>query len=80
MFKQYRESDGRFHFKLVDGERVLLQSRGFDSPKGAGQRIAAMKRDGFDGPDADVELGEGIELAAVAQALAALRAADDAKA
>ena len=30
-FKQYREADGRFYFKLVDGERVLLQSVGFAS-------------------------------------------------
>src|SRR5690606_13410904 len=48
VFKQYREADGRFHFKLVDGERVLLQSRGFESPKDAGARIAALRRDGFD--------------------------------
>src|SRR5690606_35192926 len=41
-FKQYRESDGRFHFKLVDGDRLLLVSRGFDSPKEAGQRVAAL--------------------------------------
>src|SRR5690606_9058254 len=46
-FKQYREADGRFRFKLVDGERVLLQSRGFDSPKEAGARIGVLRRDGF---------------------------------
>ena len=80
VFKQYREADGRFHFKLVDGERMLLQSRGFDSPKEAGQRIAALKRDGFAGPDADVALGEGSDAKAVAQALAALRAAEEDKA
>src|SRR3970040_11819 len=45
-FKQYREADGRFYFKLVDGDRVLLQSAGFDSPKDAGQCIAALKREG----------------------------------
>ncbi len=77
VFKQYREADGRFHFKLVDGERVLLLSRGFDSPKEAGQRIAALKRDGFPGPDADVALGEGAGTTAVADALAALRAAEE---
>src|SRR5690606_5001572 len=31
-FKQYREPDGKFYFKLVEGERVLLQSRAFDAP------------------------------------------------
>lgn len=43
-FKQYREADGRFHFKLVDGQgRLLLQGGGFDSPKEAGQFIATLK-------------------------------------
>src|SRR5690606_15233862 len=29
-FKQYREADGRFHFKLVDADgRLLLQGEGF---------------------------------------------------
>ena len=44
-FKQYREADGRFHFKLVDGERVLLLSRGYESPKDAGARIATLRRE-----------------------------------
>jgi tryptophanyl-tRNA synthetase len=43
-FKQYREADGLFYFKFVDGQgRVLLQSTGFASPKEAGQRIALLK-------------------------------------
>ncbi|WP_343123463.1 tryptophan--tRNA ligase [Lysobacter sp. Root494] len=46
VFKQYREADGRFYFKLVDGERVLVQSIGFPSPKDAGQLIARLRRDG----------------------------------
>ncbi|WP_149194680.1 tryptophan--tRNA ligase [Luteimonas suaedae] len=45
-FKQYRESDGRFYFKLVDDDRVLLQSVGHDSPRDAGQLIARLKREG----------------------------------
>ena len=46
-FKQYREADGRFHFKLVDGQgRVLLQSDGHASPRDAGQVIALLKREG----------------------------------
>jgi tryptophanyl-tRNA synthetase len=79
-FKQYREADGRFHFKLVDGERTLLLSRGFESPKDAGARIAALRRDGFAGADADLALGDGVEAADVRAALEALRAADEAKA
>ncbi|MGN6512547.1 MAG: tryptophan--tRNA ligase [Lysobacteraceae bacterium] len=79
-FKQYREADGRFYFKLVDGERVLLQSAGFASPKDAGARIGALRRGGFAGPDAEVALGEGVEAGAVCAALAALRAAEEEKA
>ena len=45
LFKQYREKDGRFYFKLLDGEgRLLLQSAGFDSPRDAGQHIALLKQ------------------------------------
>jgi tryptophanyl-tRNA synthetase len=74
VFKQYREADGRFYFKLVDGERVLLQSVGFDAPKDAGQRVAALKREGrFDDGDAAVRLGESIGREEVDAALAALR-------
>ena len=47
--KQYREADGRFHFKLVDGEgRLLLQGDGHASPRDAGQVIARLKREGRD--------------------------------
>ena len=80
VFKQYREADGRFHFKLVDGDRVLLLSRGFDSPKDAGQCVARLKRDGFAGVDGDASLGEGVDAESVVQALAAMRAAEEAKA
>ena len=46
-FKQYREADGQFYFKLVDAEgRLLLQSTGFASPKDAGQTIARLQQDG----------------------------------
>jgi tryptophanyl-tRNA synthetase len=77
-FKQYREPDGRFYFKLVEGERVLLQSRGFESPRDAGLRIAALKRDGFDGTDATI--GEDVAQGEVVAALDAIRDADSAKA
>jgi tryptophanyl-tRNA synthetase len=76
LFKQYREADGRFYFKLVEGERVLLQSAAFDSPKDAGMRIAALKRGKFDGADAQVALGDGVDADAVQAALAALAAAE----
>lgn len=48
-FKQYREADGKFYFKLVDAQAtLLLQSRGFESPKEAGAAIAQIKIEGTD--------------------------------
>jgi len=46
-FKQYRESDGLFYFKLVDGAgALLLQSTGFASGKEAAQTIARLQHEG----------------------------------
>ncbi|MDQ3059566.1 MAG: tryptophan--tRNA ligase [Pseudomonadota bacterium] len=46
-FKQYREKDGRFYFKLLDAEgKLLLQSRGFESPKEAALMIASLQKEG----------------------------------
>ncbi|WP_440110375.1 tryptophan--tRNA ligase [Acidovorax sp. BL-A-41-H1] len=46
LFKQYREADGKFHFKLVAADgRLLLQSTGFDAPKDAGQAIGQLQKD-----------------------------------
>ncbi|MDO5609174.1 MAG: tryptophan--tRNA ligase [Pseudomonadota bacterium] len=70
-FKQYREADGRFYFKLMQGERLLLVSRGFDSPRDAGQRVAAMKAGDLDGDTGDFQLGEGVGSDEVNAALAA---------
>ena len=76
VFKQYREADGRFYFKFVDGDRVLLHSDGFDAPKDAGQRVAALKREGRLGRgDATLRLGEGVAADQVDAALARLTAA-----
>jgi tryptophanyl-tRNA synthetase len=47
-FKQYREKDGQFYFKLVSAQgQLLLQSRGFASPKEAGQTIARLQTEGM---------------------------------
>ena len=62
-FKQYRESDGRFYFKLVDGDRVLLQSDGFDSARDAGQLVAKAKLDAgrtLDDGAGKVRFGDGV--------------------
>lgn len=46
-FKQYRESDGLFYFKLVDAQgKLLLQSSGFTSPKDAAQSIQMLQKNG----------------------------------
>ena len=46
-FKQYRESDGHFYFKLTDaGGRVLLQSTAFSSPRDAGQIVRRLQQEG----------------------------------
>jgi tryptophanyl-tRNA synthetase len=48
-FKQYREPDGKFYFKLVDSQgAILIQSLGFDSPKDAGQAVALLKLEGVE--------------------------------
>ena len=70
VFKQYREGDGKFYFKLMQGERELLVSRGFDSPREAGQQVAAMKAGA---PGGDYALGEGVTAEEVATALSAFR-------
>ncbi|MGV8944618.1 tryptophan--tRNA ligase [Thermomonas sp.] len=74
-FKQYRDADGKFYFKLVLGERVLLQSAGFASPRDAGQRIAAIKQGALDSDQVDFSLGEGVSSEDVNAALAAFVAA-----
>lgn len=43
-FKQYREADGKFYFKLLDDQGQLLhQSQGFDTAQEAAAQIAAMR-------------------------------------
>ena len=46
-FKQYRESDGKFYFKLQESAgRVLLQSAGFATPQEAAKAIALLRAQG----------------------------------
>ena len=47
VFKQYREKDGQFYFKLsaANGD-VLLQSKGYANPRDAAGTIAALKQQG----------------------------------
>ena len=44
-FKQYREADGLFYFKLIaQGGQLLLQSTGFESPQEAAKAVAALRQ------------------------------------
>lgn len=77
VFKQYREADGRFYFKLSahDG-RVLLQSEGFAGGRDAGEWVKKLKTEGAAAlAAAPVARGDGVEADEVADALAALIAA-----
>ncbi len=77
-FKQYREKDGHFYFKLVDSQgRVLLQSLGFASPKEAGLAIGQLQQNDVKAlaeMGAQVRLGEGVAASEVTSALEVLRA------
>ncbi len=83
-FKQYREADGRFYFKFVDGDgRLLVQGAGFDSPRDAGRCVAALKQgaafhvecDGMHVDGARIgDLADGVHADEVRRALAALAA------
>ena len=69
VFKQYRESDGRFHFKLTDARgTVLLQSRGFEAPREAAQAMARIQAEGL---PAVADLQDRLEPAPDPSALAA---------
>ncbi|MDO9568353.1 MAG: tryptophan--tRNA ligase [Hydrogenophaga sp.] len=67
-FKQYREADGLFYFKLMDAKgQLLLQSTGFSSPKEAAQTMARLKKNG---PNALAEYPSQLRLEADTEAVA----------
>ncbi|MGE0100414.1 MAG: tryptophan--tRNA ligase [Hydrogenophaga sp.] len=71
-FKQYRESDGLFYFKLLDAAgQLLLQSRGFETPRQAAQAIAGLQQLGVAALDSmQPQLAEQADPDALAAALA----------
>ncbi|MBV7543598.1 tryptophan--tRNA ligase [Acidovorax sp. sic0104] len=74
-FKQYREADGKFYFKLVAADgRLLLQSTGFDAPKEAGQAIGQLQKDAgaLQALSARLAPVDGVQADEVAAALQAL--------
>jgi len=77
VFKQYREADGRFYFKLAAADgRLLLQSAAFEAGRDAGKWVARLKADGAAAlAGAPVQRSDGVSVQEVADALAALAAA-----
>jgi tryptophanyl-tRNA synthetase len=75
-FKQYREADAKFYFKLNAGDgSLLLQSAAFESGRDAGAWVARLKLDAASLGEAPVTRGEGVTAQDVMDALAALNAA-----
>jgi tryptophanyl-tRNA synthetase len=73
LFKQYREADGKFYFKLVAANgRVLLQSNAFDSGRDAGAWVARLKADPASSAHAPIVRADDASATEVEQALAAL--------
>lgn len=71
VFKQYREKDGKFYFKLTSASgKDLLQSTAFDTGREAGQTIAAMKKTGVEELPACATLCDRVGLDEVKAALA----------
>ncbi|RZU02687.1 tryptophan--tRNA ligase [Rivibacter subsaxonicus] len=79
LFKQYRESDGRFYFKLTAADgALLLQSSGLADGREAGAWVKRLKTEGVAAlAGAPVELGPDAARGAVEAALAALAAAQE---
>ena len=75
-FKQYREADGQFYFKLLDAKgALLLQSTGFANPKEAAQVMAQLKAGGASAlPACQAFIASVADAAGLNQALESLRA------
>ncbi len=75
VFKQYREKDGKFYFKLNHANgNTLLQSKGFDNPREAGAFLAKIKAEGKAAWHVLKEVSELAELAEESHVLDALEA------
>ena len=75
-FKQYREADGQFYFKLLDAKgALLLQSTGFANPNEAAQVMAQLKAGGASAmPACKAFIASVADAAALDEALESLRA------
>ncbi len=79
LFKQYRDNDGRFYFKLAAPDGTpLLQSEGLADAREAGGWVKRLKTEGAAAlAGAPVQRADGVTPAALEAALAALVAAQD---
>ena len=77
-FKQYRDSDGMFYFKMVGASgKVLIQSRGFSDPKEAARVMAGLcsgkvNAQAIDDAQTDLVAVDGVEKHEIVQALQTL--------
>ncbi|MFM2074367.1 MAG: hypothetical protein RJB34_672 [Pseudomonadota bacterium] len=73
-FKQFRGADGKFYFKLVDAQGVLLlESTGFEQPKAAALAIGSLQQLGTPGLEAHkAQLIPKADAQTIGAALAAL--------
>jgi tryptophanyl-tRNA synthetase len=75
VFKQYREKDGKFYFKLSNANGdTLLQSTGFENPREAGSYLAKIKSEGKSAWQALKEVSETSIMADESHVLDALDA------
>ncbi|RZL40080.1 MAG: tryptophan--tRNA ligase [Rubrivivax sp.] len=74
VFKQYREADGKFYFKLLSAAgELLLQSSGFEQGREAGQWVARLKKEGSAALTADAPVQREAPEADITAALAAFQ-------
>lgn len=73
LFKQYREKDGNFYFKLSMNGRDLFVSDAFASGRDAGTWVGRLKREAELPADAPIHLLDGVSADEVTAALASLR-------
>ena len=78
IFKQYRESDGKFYFKFLNANGdLLLQSHAFETPKDAGKYIADLKAGVITPSELNkaVSFSDDVDASDIEKALSELRAA-----
>ena len=78
LFKQYREADGLFYFKLTEGATTLMTSTGFANGRDAGMTIGKLKARGLSDDDS-VVLCDGVTVEQINAVLEAMRLVDEEK-